>query len=72
MPITIGGLGVRESGYSGLIRHAGGAAAQGASTGFTLGVLLVLSNLVFLGAVEVFERVGRSSQLQEEPAKAAA
>lgn len=62
LPITIGGLGVRESGYSGLIRHAGGTAAEGASTGFTLGILLVLSNVLGLLAVEVIERAGLVSR----------
>lgn len=58
LPITIGGLGVRESGYSGLVRHAGGTAAQGASTGFALGVLLVATNILLLAAVEVLDRIG--------------
>ena len=58
LPITLGGLGVRESSLSALIKHAGGTAAQGASTGFALGVLLVAVNGLGLLAVEAQERSG--------------
>jgi uncharacterized membrane protein YbhN (UPF0104 family) len=58
LPVTIGGLGVRESSFSALIRQAGATAAQGASTGFALGVLLVVVNGVGLALVEVAERLG--------------
>jgi glycosyltransferase 2 family protein len=57
-PFTLGGLGVRESGFSALIKHAGATAAQGASTGFALGVLLVVVNAAGLLGVELLERVG--------------
>ncbi|MBI5288751.1 MAG: flippase-like domain-containing protein [Chloroflexi bacterium] len=58
LPITLGGLGVRESSFSALIKHAGGTAAQGASTGFALGLLLIVVNATGLLAVEVAERLG--------------
>jgi uncharacterized membrane protein YbhN (UPF0104 family) len=57
-PFTLGGLGVRESSFSALIKHAGGTAAQGASTGFALGLLLVVVNTAGLLGVELLERVG--------------
>jgi uncharacterized membrane protein YbhN (UPF0104 family) len=55
-PFTLGGLGVRESSFSALLRHAGASAAQGASTGFALALLLILVNGVGLALVEVLER----------------
>jgi uncharacterized membrane protein YbhN (UPF0104 family) len=58
LPVTLGGLGVRESSYSALVKHAGATAAQGASTGFALGVLLVAVNGAGLLAVEVASRAG--------------
>ena len=58
LPITLGGLGVRESSFSALVKHAGGTAAQGASVGFALGMLYVLANAVGLAAVEAASRVG--------------
>lgn len=58
LPITIGGLGVRESSYSVLVKHAGGNIAEGASTGFALALLQTLACAVILGAVEVAERMG--------------
>ena len=73
LPITIGGLGVRESGYSGLVRHAGGTASQGASTGFALGFLLVFTNLLGLVAVEIVERAGYApARSADTPAEVAA
>jgi hypothetical protein len=72
LPITIGGLGVRESTFSGLVEHAGGTASQGASTGFTLGVLLVLTNLLLLATVELIERAGYTVADRDQRAKAAA
>jgi hypothetical protein len=59
LPVTIGGLGLRESGYSALIKHAGGTAAQGASTGFALALLLVAANALGLAAIEAVERARR-------------
>ncbi|MBF6598952.1 MAG: flippase-like domain-containing protein [Dehalococcoidia bacterium] len=56
LPVTIGGLGLRESGYSALVRHAGATSAQGASTGFALGLLLVVTNALGLAAVTLWER----------------
>ncbi len=58
LPITIGGLGLRESGYSGLIDSAGGTASQGASAGFALGLLLIVSYAAGLLLIEVAERLG--------------
>src|SRR2546423_318500 len=54
----LGGLGVRESTYSGLLHKAGASAAQGASTGFALGLLLIAANALILLALEVAERLG--------------
>jgi hypothetical protein len=57
-PFTLGGLGVRESSFSALVKHAGATAAQGASTGFALGLLLIIVNAAGLLAVEVAARLG--------------
>jgi len=57
-PLTLGGLGVRESSFSGLLHRAGATPAQGASTGFALGLLLVGANALGLLAVEVAARLG--------------
>jgi hypothetical protein len=72
LPITIGGLGVRESSYSALLKHAGATAAQGASTGFALALLQTLAVAVILGAVEVAERLGyaRSPAIEQQAAEA--
>lgn len=58
LPVTIGGLGLRESGYSGLIDRAGGTASQGASAGFALGVLLIVAYAAGLLLIEAAERLG--------------
>jgi uncharacterized membrane protein YbhN (UPF0104 family) len=58
LPITLGGLGVRESSYSALIDNAGGTQAQGAAAGFALGALLIVANAAGLAVVEVVERLG--------------
>lgn len=58
LPITLGGLGVRESSFSGLLKHAGATAAQGASAGFALGLLLIAVNAAGLLAVELATRLG--------------
>ena len=55
---TLGGLGIRESSFAALVKHAGGTAAQGASTGLALGLLVVLVNAAGLLLVEVAERRG--------------
>jgi len=57
LPVTLGGLGVRESSYSALLNHAGATPAQGASVGFALGVLLIISNAAGLLLVEIIERL---------------
>jgi uncharacterized membrane protein YbhN (UPF0104 family) len=57
-PITLGGLGVRESGFSALAKRAGATAAQGASTGFATAVLVILVNAAGLLCVEIAERLG--------------
>jgi uncharacterized membrane protein YbhN (UPF0104 family) len=69
VPVTLGGLGVRESSFSQLIDRAGGTAAQGASTGFALGLLLIVVNAGGLLLVELAERFGLIS---EQPAAEAA
>jgi len=58
MPVTLGGLGVRESSFSALVKRGGATAAQGASVGFALGLLLIAANAAGLLAVEVAERLG--------------
>lgn len=58
LPITLGGLGVRESSYGALIDNAGATAAQGASTGFALAVLLIAANALGLALIEAAERLG--------------
>jgi hypothetical protein len=58
LPITLGGLGVRESSYSALIDSAGGTHAQGAAAGFALGALLLVANAAGLLAIEAIERLG--------------
>lgn len=69
LPITLGGLGVRESSYSALIDRAGATAAQGASAGFALGLLLIVSNGAGLLLIEVIERVA-ARRSTPEPAVA--
>jgi uncharacterized membrane protein YbhN (UPF0104 family) len=58
LPVTLGGLGVRESSFSALVKHAGGTAAQGASVGFALGLLYIVSNLIGLLGLEAGTRMG--------------
>jgi len=58
LPVTLGGLGLRESSYSAFVKHAGGTAAQGASVGFALGALLVCANLLLLAVSELAMRLG--------------
>ena len=58
LPVTLGGLGIRESTYAALIKRAGGTAAQGASTGFMLALLMIGVNALGLLLVEVGERLG--------------
>jgi uncharacterized membrane protein YbhN (UPF0104 family) len=69
LPIAIGGLGLRESGFSALVKHAGATAAQGASTGFALGVLLIAANAIGLGVIEVAARLAAARA--PEPAQPA-
>lgn len=57
LPVTLGGLGVRESSYSALLNHAGATSAQGASVGFALGLLLIVTNAAGLLLIEVGERL---------------
>jgi uncharacterized membrane protein YbhN (UPF0104 family) len=70
LPITLGGLGVRESSYSALLKQAGATAAQGASTGFALGALLVAANAIGLAAVEAAERLGYGRPARRAPSPA--
>ena len=56
-PITLGGFGVRESGFSALAKRVGATAAQGASTGFAAAVLVILVNAAGLLCVEIAERL---------------
>lgn len=70
LPITLGGLGVRESSFSGLLKHAGATAAQGASAGFALGLLLIAVNAVGLLAVELATRLGYGAATFDDAAVA--
>lgn len=70
LPIAIGGLGVRESSFSALLKHAGATAAQGASSGFALGALLVAANAIGLVLIEAAERL-RARRQHAAPAPAA-
>lgn len=70
LPVTLGGLGVRESSYSALVERAGGTAAQGASTGFALGALLIISNAAGLIAIEAYERLARPAERTARRARA--
>jgi uncharacterized membrane protein YbhN (UPF0104 family) len=68
LPVTLGGLGVRESSYSALLNHAGATPAQGASVGFALGLLLIISNAAGLLLVEIIERLqGNEPQVAGVP-----
>jgi uncharacterized membrane protein YbhN (UPF0104 family) len=69
-PITLGGLGVRESSFSALLASAGATAAQGASVGFTLAVVLIAVNLAGLACVEAYERAQRARAAEPLPAPA--
>jgi uncharacterized membrane protein YbhN (UPF0104 family) len=72
VPVTLGGLGIRETTLSALVKNAGGTAAQGASTGFMLALLMVGVNALGLALVEVVERLGiRAERPKERPAPVA-
>jgi uncharacterized membrane protein YbhN (UPF0104 family) len=62
LPITLGGLGLREGGYSTLLDRVGATASQGASVGFALGLLLVVSYVLGLLLIEAAERTGLLSR----------
>ncbi len=66
-PFTLGGLGIRESSFATLVKHSGATAAQGASTGFALGLLLVIVNAAGLLAVEIAARLGYGATIAPEP-----
>lgn len=70
LPVTLGGLGVRESSYSALVERAGATAPQGASTGFALGALLIISNAAGLIAIEAYERLARRDERAAASARA--
>ncbi len=76
LPVTLGGLGVRESTFSGMVRRGGGTAAQGAATGFALGILVIAVNGFGLLLIEVADRLGLAPEAPvprvAEPAKVAA
>ncbi len=65
LPVTLGGLGVRESSYSALLGRAGAAAAQGAAAGFALAVLVTVANAAGLLAVEAYERIAGRRRLAQ-------
>jgi hypothetical protein len=69
LPITLGGLGVRESSYSALIDRAGATPAQGASAGFALGMLLIVAYAFGLLVLEAAERIGFGATRGEEGAR---
>jgi uncharacterized membrane protein YbhN (UPF0104 family) len=68
LPVTLGGLGVRESSYSALLNHAGATSAQGASVGFALGLLLIVANAAGLFVIEIAERLHVRSRAGVAPA----
>lgn len=57
LPVSIGGLGVRESGYAAVLAPVGAKAAAAASVGFSLGALLAAVSLLALAALEVATRI---------------
>ena len=52
VPVSLGGLGVRESGFAALLSSQNAPATAGASVGFALGLLVTLVSLAVLGALE--------------------
>ncbi|HWQ29171.1 MAG TPA: lysylphosphatidylglycerol synthase transmembrane domain-containing protein [Dehalococcoidia bacterium] len=57
IPLSLGGLGIRESGFAALLSRQSGSAAAGASVGFALGALLALVSAVALVALEAASRL---------------
>ncbi|MEX2247170.1 MAG: lysylphosphatidylglycerol synthase transmembrane domain-containing protein [Dehalococcoidia bacterium] len=57
-PITLGGLGVRESSFAALVSRGGGTNVQGAAVGFSLAVMLSVVSAGLLVGVEAAERLG--------------
>ncbi len=60
VPVSLGGLGVRESGFATLLAAEGASGAAGASVGFTLALVVAL---VSLAAVVVMAIAGRLHRL---------
>jgi uncharacterized membrane protein YbhN (UPF0104 family) len=56
VPLSLGGLGVRESGFAALLSRQSGSVAAGASVGFALGALLVLVSALALAVLEAASR----------------
>jgi hypothetical protein len=52
VPISLGGLGVRESGFAALLSRQNAPATAGASVGFALGLLVALVSVAVLAALE--------------------
>lgn len=57
VPLSLGGLGVRESGFAALLSRQSGSAAAGASVGFALGALLALVSAIALVVLEAASRL---------------
>lgn len=57
IPLSLGGLGIRESGFAALLSRQSGSAAAGASVGFALGALLALVSALALLALEAASRL---------------
>jgi len=57
LPVSFGGLGIRESGYAAVLAPVGARAAAAASVGFTLALLLTLVSLLGLVVLELAARV---------------
>lgn len=65
IPLSLGGLGIRESGFAALLSRQSGSAAAGASVGFALGALLAVVSAIALLALEA------ASRLEVSPGRAA-
>ena len=57
IPLSLGGLGIRESGFAALLSRQSGSVAAGASVGFALGALLALVSAVALVGLEAASRL---------------
>lgn len=61
VPVSLGGLGLRESGFAALLASQGASGAAGVSVGFTLALLVTAISVVAVAALEVAARWEGSS-----------